>query len=484
MYNNIHEECGVFGIYKPHNADVAKTVYYGLNSLQHRGEEAAGIAVNKDRIIKCVKDLGLVSDVFDDGVFDTLGDGNMAIGHVRYSTSGNSTKTNAQPMLIKHIKGQMALAHNGNLTNSLELREELEQKGCIFHTTSDTEVISYIITGERLNSPSIEEAVTKAMYKIKGAYSLILMSPAKLIAARDPMGFKPLCMGEMTDGSIVFASESCALSTVGATFVRDILPGEIVVIEKGNIRTIKEHIGRVSHSSMCLFEYIYFSRPDSILDGISAHDFRENAGRSLSLEHPADADIVIGVPDSGLEAARGFAKEADIPYEIGLIKNKYIGRSFIAPDQGMRVDKVHMKLSAVSSVIKDKRVVLIDDSIVRGTTSKQIVKMVRDAGAKEIHMRISSPPFLNPCYYGTDIDSKENLIACKYTLEEIRDYIGADSLGYLSVDAALSILHNLSKNDYLEHDGMKVDRGYCTACFDGKYPTDIPKQTDKLRFEI
>jgi amidophosphoribosyltransferase len=310
------------------------------------------------------------------------------------------------------------------------------------------------------------------------------MSPAKLIAARDPMGFKPLCMGEMSDGSIVFSSESCAFATIGAKFVRDILPGEIVVIENGNIRTINEHIGRVSRSSMCLFEYIYFSRPDSILDGISAHDFRENAGRSLSIEHPVDADIVIGVPDSGLEAARGFAKEAGIPYEIGLIKNKYVGRSFIAPDQGMRVDKVHMKLSAVSSVIKDKRVVLIDDSIVRGTTSKQIVKMVRDAGAKEIHMRISSPPFLNPCYYGTDIDSKENLIACKYTLEEIRDYIGADSLGYLSVDAALSILHNLSKNDYLEHDGMKVDRGYCTACFDGKYPTDIPKETDKLRFEI
>ncbi len=437
MYGNLHEECGVFGIYRKDNADVGRIVYYGLTALQHRGEEAAGIAVNRDRIIRCHKDLGLVSDVFDDDSLNDLGTGNMAIGHVRYSTSGNSTKVNAQPMLVKHIKGQMALAHNGNLTNSLELREELERKGCIFHTTSDTEVISYIITGERLHAPSIEEAVTRAMYKIKGAYSLILMSPAKLIAARDPLGFKPLCMGRTSDGSIVFASETAALSAVSAEFIRDLLPGEIVVIEKGNISSIKEHIGRVSHSSMCLFEYIYFARPDSRIDGIYAHDFRENAGRSLAKEHAVDADVVIGVPDSGLEAARGYAKESKIPYEIGLIKNKYIGRSFIAPDQSVRENKVRMKLAPVRSVIEGKRVVLIDDSIVRGTTSQQIVKLVREAGAKEIHMRISSPPFLNPCYYGTDIDSKENLIACKYSVEEICKYIGADSLGYLNVNSAL-----------------------------------------------
>ncbi len=479
MYGNLHEECGVFGIYKNENDDVARTVYFGLIALQHRGEEAAGIAVNRDRIIRCHKDLGIVSDVFDDDALKDLGQGNMAIGHVRYSTSGNSTKVNAQPMLVKHMKGQLALAHNGNLTNSLELREELESRGCIFHTTSDTEVISYIITGERLKSPSIEEAVSRAMYRLKGAYSFIVMSPAKLIAARDPHGFKPLCMGRTIDGGIVFASETSALSAINAEFVRDILPGEIVVVENGNIRSINEHIGRVAHSSMCLFEYIYFSRPDSKIDGIYAHDFRENAGKALSVEHSVDADVVIGVPDSGLEAARGYARESGIPYEIGLIKNKYIGRSFIAPDQMMRENKVKMKLAPVRSVIEGKRVVLIDDSIVRGTTSRQIVKLVRDAGAKEVHMRISSPPFLNPCYYGTDIDSKDNLIACKYSVEEICEYIGADSLGYLSVDAALNILDELNVNV-----DETAKRGYCTACFDGKYPTKIPSETDKYRFEV
>lgn len=473
--DKLHEECGVFGIYEGSNSKLAKTVYYALISLQHRGQESAGIAVNRDRVIRCIKDLGLVSDVFNEENLDKLGECNMAVGHVRYSTSGAVSKENAQPMLIKHLKGQMALVHNGNLINSYELRNELEKKGCIFHSTSDTEVISYIITGERLKCGSIEKAVSNAMYRIKGAYSLILMSPAKLIAARDPLGFKPLCMGKMPDGGIVFASESCALSSVGAEFVRDILPGEIVTVENGEIRSDLSHVKKDSKSSLCIFEYIYFARPDSKIDGVFVHDFRVKSGISLAKSHPVEADVVIGVPDSGLDAAYGFSLQSKIPYGIGLIKNKYIGRSFIAPDQTERRNMVRMKLGAIESVLKDKRVVVIDDSIVRGTTSAQIVKLLRDAGAKEVHMRISSPTFLNPCYYGTDIDSRENLIACQHTIPEICELIGADSLGFMEVDEALEILK--------DGDTKCSCSGCCTACFDGKYPTEVPQVSAKERFE-
>ena len=474
MFDQTHEECGVYGIWQPEKCTVARTVLYGLIALQHRGEESAGIAVNEDRVIRCYKQLGLAGEVFTQGVHDSLGSGNMAVGHVRYSTSGGDTPENAQPMLVKHIKGQLALAHNGNLTNSAELREELERKGCIFHTTSDTEVISYVITGKRLVTPSIEEAVSAAMDLIEGAYSIVLMSPAKMIAARDPHGFKPLCMGRTPEGGYAFASESCAFDATGITFIRDLLPGEMVVINReGEVRSITTHCNKAPRT-MCIFEYIYFSRPDSVLDGISVHEFRYEAGRLLARSFPTDADVVIGVPDSGLEAAAGYAAESGIPYRIGLIKNKYIGRSFIAPTQSEREDMVHRKLGFVSSVLSGKRVVLIDDSIVRGTTSKQIVKMVRQAGAKEVHMRISSPPFLNPCYYGTDIDSREHLIATRHTVEEIGELIGVDSLGFLPLDGAKEILEKL---------GGKEHSGCCAACFDGNYPTAIPVQGNKDRFE-
>ena len=361
----------------------------------------------------------------------------------------------------------MALAHNGNLTNALELRDKLELSGAIFHTTSDTETIAYVITRERLMTPSIEEAVSNTMNLLEGAYSLVLMSSTKMIAARDPYGFRPLCYGQMQDGAYVVASEGCALSAVGAEFIRDLFPGEILVFSQSGVESRKEHCGKQKKKT-CIFEYIYFARPDSVIDGVSVHESRMRAGELLAESYPVDADIVIGVPDSGLDAALGYANKSGIPYGIGLIKNKYIGRTFISPGQDERLDKVRIKLSPVKNVINGKRVVLIDDSIVRGTTSKRIVKLLRDAGAKEIHMRISAPPFLHPCYYGTDIDSQENLIACHHSIEEIADIIGVDSLGYLEVD-------KLSK--------LTGSEEYCAACFHGEYPTKIPKDLRKDRFE-
>ena len=467
----IHEECGVFGIWSPETRPLARLIYYGLIALQHRGQEAAGIAINRDRTIYYHKDTGLVSEVFTDAELEKLGDCEMAVGHVRYSTSGSDSRDNAQPMVTKHVKGQLALCHNGNLTNSFELRHKLEERGCIFHTTSDTEVISYIITQERLMSPSIESAVEQAMHKLEGAYSFVIMSPAKLIAVRDPHGFRPLCYGITDAGEIVFASETCALDAVSAKYVRDVDPGEIIVVDKGELRSIHTH-ERSAKESRCVFEYIYFARPDSVVDGVSVHMARQQAGRFLAQEHPADADIVIGVPDSGLDAAIGFAKESGLPYGVGLIKNKYIGRTFIAPDQSEREKLVHLKLNAVRGVLEGKRVVLIDDSIVRGTTSAQIVKLLREAGASEVHFRSSAPPFTNPCYYGTDIDSRENLIACQKTIPEIAEYIGADSLGYLSIESARKL------------GGDKVPpENFCAACFNGTYPTAVSDHSAKARFE-
>ncbi len=469
--SNIHEECGVFGIASSEmNSNVAASVYYGLFALQHRGQESCGITVNDDGIFTSYKDVGLVNDVFTPDVISKLGTGNMAIGHVRYGTTGTTDRNNAQPIVVNHIKGRMALAHNGNIVNSYELRKELELKGSIFHSTSDTEVISYIIIEERLTSGSIEEAVNKAMNRIKGAYSLVIMSPSKLIAVRDEHGFRPLCYGQCADGSYVVASETCALDTVGARFVRDVAPGEIVVFDKNGVRSITDHCSK-AEKSLCVFEYIYFARPDSVIDGSSVHAARLRAGAFLALEHPVQADVVVGVPDSGIDAAIGFSRQSGIPYGIGLIKNKYIGRTFIAPGQAQRENKVRIKLNPVIETVKGKRVVLIDDSIVRGTTSARIVKLVREAGAKEIHMRISSPPFLNPCYYGTDIDSREYLIACKYSVEETARRIGVDSLGYLSVDSVKMLAVN------------GCGKGYCTACFNGEYPGGVPSITEKNRFE-
>ena len=463
----IHEECGVFGVFSPNRENVAELVYYGLYALQHRGQEGCGISVNDDGLFFSHKDTGLVGDVFDDITLKSLPDGNMAIGHVRYGTSGGSDRKNCQPIEVNHQKGRMAIVHNGNLSNAIELRNKLELTGAIFHTTSDTETIAYIITKERLSAPSIEEAVSRTMNIIDGAYSLIVMSPSKLIACRDPYGFRPLCYGKREDGSYVIASENCALKAVGAEFVRDLLPGEILVFTKNGIESRKEHLSKKPKKT-CIFEYIYFARPDSEIDGISVHKARKTAGGILAECYPADADVVIGVPDSGLDAALGFSERSGIPYGIGLIKNKYIGRTFISPSQEARVDQVRIKLSAVKETVSGKKVVLVDDSIVRGTTSGRIVKLLRDAGANEIHMRVSAPPFLHPCYYGTDIDSEEHLIACKYSISEIADMIGADSLGYLPKERLCDLVGN---------------RDYCSACFDGGYPTSVEKNMAKSKFE-
>lgn len=463
----IHEECGVFGILSNQKENLGKLVYYGLYALQHRGQESCGIVVNDDGVFSSYKDLGLVSEVFSRDTLAHLSEGTMAVGHVRYGTTGGTIRNNCQPIEVNHQKGKMALAHNGNLSNALELRDKLELSGAIFHTTSDTETIAYMITRERLTAPSIEDAVSHAMNALEGAYSLILMSSAKMIAVRDPYGFRPLCYGKMQDGTYVIASESCALTAVGAELVRDLLPGEILVFSEHGIESRREHCG-IRKQKTCIFEYIYFARPDSVIDKISVSAARIQAGKILAQKKPVRADLVIGVPDSGLDAALGFSQASGIPYGIGLVKNKYIGRTFISPGEKERLDLVRMKLSPIISAIRGKRVVLIDDSIVRGTTSKQIVNLLREAGAKEIHMRISAPPFLHPCYYGTDIDSEENLIASHHGEEEIADLIGADSLGYLPLEC----LHELIGN-----------HAYCDACFSGNYATKIPQDVRKDRFE-
>ncbi len=467
MNHEIHEECGVFGIYSLSQSDVASAVYLGLYALQHRGQESCGIVVNDDGVFRSCKDLGLVSEVFSPEELKKLGRGNMAVGHVRYGTTGATNRANCQPVEVYHMKGSLALAHNGNLTNSAALREQLEMGGSIFHTTSDTETIAYTMIQQRLIHASIEDAVCSAMRIIQGAYSLVIMSPQKMIAARDPNGFRPLCYGVMKDGSYCVASESCALEAVGATLVRDIYPGEVLVFSEGKVRSYGEHC-KTAPKKTCVFEYIYFARSDSVIDGTPVHEARLRAGRLLAKEHPVDADIVIGVPDSGLDAAIGYSMESGIPYGIGFVKNKYIGRTFISPGQPDRENKVRMKLNPIGNTVKNKRVILIDDSIVRGTTSGRIVRLLREAGATEVHMRISAPPFLHPCYYGTDIDSEENLIACHHSIEEIASIIGADSLGYLS-QSAVNHLGNES--------------GYCTACFSGEYPTPIPSKPYKNRFE-
>ena len=464
---SIHEECGVFGVYSAKTEDVASLVYYGLYALQHRGQEGCGIVVNDDGVFTSHKGLGLVSEVFNNDEMKKFPHGEIAVGHVRYGTTGGNNLSNCQPIQVNHLKGKLAVAHNGNLSNALPLRRKLELSGAIFHSTSDTETIAYVITRERIMAASIQEAVSRAMAKLDGAYSLVMMSSTKLIAVRDPHGFRPLCYGRRPDGTYVVASESCALYAVGAKFERDILPGEILTIDRTGIHSDKRHCD-TAPKKLCIFEHIYFARPDSVIEGISVHDARMKAGAILAKAHSVDADIVIGVPDSGLDAALGYSWASGIPYGIGLIKNKYIGRTFISPGQDHRVDQVKIKLNPVESEVKGKRVVLIDDSIVRGTTSARIVTLLRNAGAKEIHMRISAPPFLHPCYYGTDIDSQEHLVACHHSVEEIGKIIGVDSLGYLPLEN----LRDLCGGD-----------GYCSACFSGHYPTAIPEDTRKDQFE-
>lgn len=469
MFDSIHEECGLFGIYdRAGERDVAEDTYLALYALQHRGQESCGIAVCDQGVIGYHKDLGLVSEVFTKDVLVSLGQGQMAMGHVRYSTTGTRSRANAQPMVINHIKGTMAVAHNGNLTNAAELRERLELTGCIFHTTSDTEVIAHIITRERLQSPSIETAVERAMEKLAGAYSLIIMSPQKLMAARDPNGFRPLCLGKLGE-SWLFSSETCALDTLGASYIREVEPGEIVVIDQDGPRSIRTHCGKAP-STFCVFEFVYFARPDSVVEGASVHAARQRAGAYLAKEHPVEADVVIGVPDSGLDAALGYAKESGIPYGVGFIKNRYIGRTFIQSTQKQRENSVHIKLNAVSETVRGKRVVMIDDSIVRGTTCARIVRLLREAGAREVHVRVSAPPFLYPCYFGTDIDDKNSLIANNHSVEEIAGIIGADSLGYLSLEG----VRNLAP---------QAGCGFCSACFDGDYPVPPPAAPKKNKFE-
>ncbi len=467
MTDALHEECGLIGIYSPEDYPAAKDVYYGLYALQHRGQESCGIVVNQDGLFYSHKDLGQVANVFTAEELERFPEGNMAVGHVRYGTTGGNNRNNCQPMEVNHQKGKMALAHNGNISNAYELRNELELSGAIFHSTSDTEIIAYIVTRERLKTPSIEDAVLSAMEYLEGAYSIAVMSAAKLIIARDPRGFRPLCYGQKEDGTYVAASETCALEAVGARYVRDVEPGELIVFSEKGVESRRDHCGTRKRCT-CIFEYIYFARPDSVIDGISVHAARLKAGEILARNYPVIADVVVGVPDSGLDAALGYSRYSGIPYGIGFIKNKYIGRTFISPTQNERNSGVRIKLNPLRETVQGKRVVLVDDSIVRGTTSKRIVHLLREAGAKEIHVRISSPPFVSPCYYGTDIDTKENLVACHYSLTEIKDMIGADSLGYLPLDAL---------SDLVGHDG------YCHACFSGQYATAVPEVTSKERFE-
>ncbi len=453
--SKLHEECGIFGIYDP-NGECAKSTYYGLVSLQHRGQEGCGIAVNRDREIYHYKDLGLVNDVFNQEILEDL-EGTMAVGHVRYSTTGGNLRENVQPLVLRYIKGTLAIAHNGNLTNTYKLKKELEKTGAIFQTTSDTEVIAYLIARERINTKSIEEAVKNVMNILEGAYSLLVMSPNKLIAARDRWGFRPLCMGKKGD-AIVFASETCAFNTIDAKFERNIKPGEVFVIEQGKTSSYQDNCLEKSH--LCIFEHIYFARPDSFIENEVVHETRKRAGMFLAKQSPVEADIVIGVPDSGLSAAEGYAEYSKIPNQMGFVKNRYIARTFIKPNQKERDTAVKMKLNALSSVVKGKRVVMVDDSIVRGTTSGRIVNLLREAGATKVHVRISSPPFLWPCFFGTDIPSRDALIANKHTIEEISKMINADSLDFLSLDN----LHKIAPNS---------TSGFCDACFTGNYPINV-----------
>ena len=453
------EECGVFGAYDMDGGDVAPSVYYGLFALQHRGQESCGIAVTDtygERKVHFKKGLGLVNEVFDEESLQTL-KGNLGVGHVRYSTAGGSKVENAMPLVINYVKGTLAIAHNGNLTNAIELRRELEYTGAIFQTTIDSEVIAYHIARERLNVSMAEEAVKRAMGKIKGAYALVVSSPRKMIGARDPFGLKPLCIGK--EGNTYFlASESCAIAAVGAEFVRDVEPGEIVTITKDGIHSDLSMAIAPQNQARCIFEYIYFARTDSTIDKVNVYHSRIIAGKALAQSYPVDADLVVGVPDSGLVAAKGYSEQSGIPYGMAFHKNSYVGRTFIKPKQSQRESSVKIKLNVIEEVVRDKRIVMVDDSIVRGTTCANIIKMLKRAGAKEVHVRISSPPFLYPCYFGTDVPSNEQLIAHSHTTEEIRELIGADSLGYMKIDKLKNMVGSL---------------GYCDACFTGNYPMGL-----------
>lgn len=469
-FDELHEECGVFGMYDFGGNDVASTIYYGLFALQHRGQESCGIAVSETNgpkgKVNSYKGMGLVNEVFTQETLDGM-KGDIGVGHVRYSTAGASTRENAQPLVLNYVKGTLVLAHNGNLINANELRQELEYTGAIFQTTIDSEVIAYHIARERLTSKSVEEAVKRAAGKIKGAFSLVVMSPRKLVGARDPFGFKPLCIGKRDD-TYMIASETCALETIGAEYVRDVLPGEVVTITPEGISSDTSLCLPKQKEARCVFEYIYFSRSDSHIDGVSVYASRIKAGKFLAMDSPVEADLVVGVPESGNAAALGYSMESGIPYGTAFVKNSYVGRTFIKPKQSNRESSVRVKLNVLAEAVRGKRVIMIDDSIVRGTTSDRIVRMLREAGAIEVHVRIASPPFLWPCYFGTDIPERKQLIAYNRTVEEICEIIGADSLGYLSVDRLAEMVEELP---------------ICKGCFTGTYPMEPPAQDIRGDYE-
>lgn len=467
--DKLREECGVFGMYDLSGNNVASTIYYGLFALQHRGQESCGIAVSDTfgpKGMSAHKGMGLCNEVFTPEILDGL-KGNIGVGHVRYSTAGSSTRENAQPLVLNYVKGTLALAHNGNLVNAPELRRELAYDGAIFQTTIDSEVIAYHIARARVKAKTAEEAVAIAMKKIRGAYSLVIASPRKLIGARDPQGFKPLCIGRRDDAYIL-ASETCALDTIGAEFVRDVRPGEIVTITKDGIQSNTSLCAGSAKEARCIFEYIYFARPDSSFDGVGVYHSRIYAGRCLAKDSPVDADIVVGVPESGNAAALGYSMESGIPYCMAFVKNSYVGRTFIKPRQSSRESAVRIKLNVLREAVEGKRVIMIDDSIVRGTTSNLIVAMLREAGAKEVHVKVSAPPFLYPCYFGTDIPSSDQLIAHNRTVDEICKIIGADSLSYLKVERLKEMAGGLP---------------ICTACFTGNYPIDPPEEDIRGSYE-
>ena len=454
--DKVFDECGVVGVYAPGKTDIARLVYFGLHSLQHRGQESAGIASNKDGKIQYYKEMGLVQEVFNDEIIGRL-QGDISIGHVRYSTSGESHAVNAMPLVVYHKGGSLALAHNGNLVNAELLREEMQDRGVIFQTSIDSEVIAALIA-RFIRDNTIEESIVKTLELIKGAYALVITSGSKLIGVRDPNGIRPLCIGRTKEG-YVLSSESCIFPLLGAKFIRDVEPGEIVIIEDHELKSMRYNKGQ--KKAICAFEYVYLARPDSDIDGRSVYMARTQAGRILAKEYPVEADMVIAVPDSGTVAAIGYAEESGIPFGEGLIKNRYVGRTFIQPDQRMRELSVRLKLNVLRDNVKGKRIIMVDDSIVRGTTSGKIVKMLKDAGATEVHVRVSSPPVIHSCHFGIDTPNEDKLVAARHSIEEIRKMIGADSLGYLSVDGLLESI-NLGSDQV------------CVACFNGDYPMALP----------
>lgn len=461
----LHEECGVFGAYDFDGEDVSSSIYYALFALQHRGQQSCGIAVTDTKGVCGVqtkKGMGLVSEVFQEEMLDELC-GNLGVGHVQYSADKGSNVANAQPLVINYVKGTLAISYNGSLVNAAQLKHELEYTGAIFQTSNDSEVIAYHIARERLHAKTAEEAVAHAMGKMQGAYALIIASPRKMIGVRDPYGLKPLCIGKRGN-AYYLASESCALSAIGADFVRDVEPGEIVTIMNGELSSDKTMAIPKEKQARCIFEYIYFARPDSTIDGMNVYHSRILAGKALAECYPVEADLVVGVPDSGIAAAKGYAEGSGIPYGIAFHKNSYVGRTFIKPKQSQRESSVKIKLNVIEEVVRGKRIVMVDDSIVRGTTCANIIKMLKAAGAKEVHVRISSPPFLYPCYFGTDVPSNKDLIAHTHTQEEIRELIGADSLGYMKIEKLQETVGDIC---------------FCDACFTGNYPMEIPKQEEE-----